>query len=131
MRSRNLTTVFLAAPTSTDARLRAIAKASSGFIYAVSRTGVTGQQKQLASDARELVARLRRFSRLPIAVGFGISTPEQFAQAGRFADAVVVGSALVQAIESAGKAGAARAVAELVGKLKGEHSAASRRHSAG
>jgi tryptophan synthase alpha chain len=129
MRARDLATIFLAAPTSTDARLRAIAKASSGFIYAVSRTGVTGQQKQLASDARQLVARLRRFSKLPIAVGFGISTAEQFAQVGDFADAVVVGSALVQEIERAGKQGAARAVAELIGRLKGKHSAISSQHS--
>ncbi|MGH8632393.1 MAG: tryptophan synthase subunit alpha, partial [Burkholderiales bacterium] len=75
MRARQLATVFLAAPTSTDARLRAIARASTGFVYAVSRTGVTGTRKQLAGDARSLVRRLRRLTRLPIALGFGISTP--------------------------------------------------------
>jgi len=99
MRSRNLASVFLAAPTSTDERLRRIAKASRGFVYAVARTGVTGARKQLPEDAQKLVARLRRLTRLPIAVGFGISTPEQFAAVGQFADAGVVGSAIVETIE--------------------------------
>jgi len=99
MRRRDLATVFLAAPTSTEERLKLIAKASSGFIYAVSRTGVTGARKQLADDAQKLVRRLRRHTKLPIAVGFGISTPEQFAVVGKFADAAVVGSAIVETIE--------------------------------
>ena len=99
MRKRNLATVFLAAPTSTDARLKQIAKASTGFVYAVSRTGVTGAQKQLPDDAQKLVKRLRRYTKLPIAVGFGISTAEQFASVGEFADAAVVGSAIVETIE--------------------------------
>ncbi len=99
MRKRNLATIFLAAPTSTDARLRHIAQASSGFVYAVSRTGVTGARKQLTEDAQSLVRRLRKFTKLPIAVGFGISTPEQFASVGQFADAAVVGSAIVETIE--------------------------------
>jgi tryptophan synthase alpha chain len=99
MRKRELATVFLAAPTSTDARLQQIAEASTGFIYAVSRTGVTGAQKQLPTDARQLVAKLRKYSNLPIAVGFGISTAEQFASVGEFADAAVVGSAIVETIE--------------------------------
>ncbi|MGH9492975.1 MAG: tryptophan synthase subunit alpha [Terriglobales bacterium] len=107
MRKRNLATVFLAAPTSTDARLRRIVAASTGFVYAVSRTGVTGARKQLSTDARDLVRRLRKFTKLPIAVGFGISTAEQFREAGEFADAVVVGSALVEIIERGGGAGAA------------------------
>ena len=118
MRARKLATVFLAAPTSTDARLRRIAQASSGFVYAVSRTGITGERKDVADDARQLVARLRRRTRLPIAVGFGISTPEQFAQVGGFADAVVVGSALVHAMENAGRDRAAIAVAQLIAVLK-------------
>jgi tryptophan synthase alpha chain len=117
MRGHNLATVFLAAPTSTDQRLRVIAQASTGFIYAVSRTGVTGQQQQLAADARQLVTRLRKFTKLPIAVGFGISNAEQFRAVGEFADAVVVGSAIVQTIESAGKARAAQSVAELIAAL--------------
>jgi tryptophan synthase alpha chain len=100
MKMRHLAAVFLAAPTSTDQRLRSIAKASSGFVYAVSRTGVTGAQQQLADDARNLVKRVRKFTKLPVAVGFGISTREQFSAVGEFANGAVVGSAIVQMIES-------------------------------
>ena len=99
MRSRRLSAIFLAAPTSTDKRLRSIAKASSGFVYAVSRTGVTGARQQLSDDARSLVRRLRKFTKLPVAVGFGISTPEQFSAVGEYAEGAVVGSAIVQVIE--------------------------------
>jgi tryptophan synthase alpha chain len=116
MRRRELATVFLAAPTSTDERLQAIAKASTGFMYAVSRTGVTGAQRRLPDDARKLVRRLRKYSKLPIAVGFGISTPQQFAAVGKFAEAAVVGSAIVEIIErNAGRE--AQAVAEFVKQL--------------
>jgi tryptophan synthase alpha chain len=118
MRQHKLATVFLAAPTSTDDRLRQIAAASTGFIYAVSRTGVTGARKQLAEDARALTARLRRFSKLPVAVGFGISSAGQVAQVGEFAEAAVVGSAIVEAIERAAPQGRApEAVANLVREL--------------
>jgi tryptophan synthase alpha chain len=99
MAAHNLDTVFLAAPTSPDQRLKAISQACKGFVYAVSRTGITGAQKQLATDAQGLVKRIRKFTKLPIAVGFGIANPEQFAQVGAFADAAVVGSAIVQLIE--------------------------------
>jgi len=99
MRQRQLATVFLAAPTSTNERLKQIARASTGFVYAVSRTGVTGARKQLPEDARDLVGRVRKHTKLPIAVGFGISTAEQFASVGEFADAAVVGSAIVETIE--------------------------------
>ena len=99
MRKRSLATVFLAAPTSTDARLKQIAQASSGFVYAVSRTGVTGARQQMPEDAPKLVARLRRYTDLPVAVGFGISTSAQFMAVGKFADAAVVGSAIVETIE--------------------------------
>ena len=99
MRRRDLATIFLAAPTSTNERLKHIAAESRGFVYAVSRTGVTGARKQFPDDARALVQRLRKYARLPIAVGFGISTPEQFAAVGEFADAGVVGSAIVETIE--------------------------------
>ena len=99
MREHELSPVFLAAPTSSDERLKRIAEASRGFVYAVSRTGVTGARQQLADDARKLVKRLRRVTKLPIAVGFGISTLEQFEEVGEFADAVVVGSAIVEMIE--------------------------------
>jgi tryptophan synthase alpha chain len=95
----DLATIFLAAPTSTDQRLKLIAEGSSGFIYAISRTGVTGARQQMTGDAQALVKRIRRFSKLPIAVGFGISTPEQFAAVGKFAEGAVVGSAIVQVIE--------------------------------
>jgi tryptophan synthase alpha chain len=99
MRRNELAPVFLAAPTSTDERLERIAKASGGFVYAVSRTGVTGTRQQLPEDARKLVRRIRKYTKLPVAVGFGISTPEQFAAVGEFADAAVVGSAIVETIE--------------------------------
>jgi tryptophan synthase alpha chain len=99
MQKRGLATVFLAAPTSTDQRLQHIAQASSGFVYAVSRTGVTGTRQQLPEDAAALVRRLRKYTKLPIAVGFGVSTAEQFNAVGKFADAAVVGSAIVQTIE--------------------------------
>ncbi len=121
MRMRRLATVFLAAPTSTDQRLRAIAKASSGFVYAVSRTGVTGARQQLPEDARQLVARIRKFTKLPIAVGFGISSPEQFAAVGEYAEAGVIGSAIVQTIEK-NPGREPEAVAEFVRRVVGRQS---------
>ena len=118
MRRRNLATVFLAAPTSTDHRLKAISDVSTGFIYAVSRTGVTGSRQEIAGDARQLVTRIRRFTKLPVAVGFGISTAEHVREVGEFADAAVVGSAIVQAVEQASPQGKSpEAVAELVKQL--------------
>jgi tryptophan synthase alpha chain len=99
MKNRRLAPVFLAAPTSTDQRLRDIARHSRGFIYAISRTGITGARQEVAGDARPLVDRLRGLTQLPIAVGFGISNAEQFAEVGSFADAVVIGSAIVQTVE--------------------------------
>lgn len=116
MKVHKLAPIFLAAPTSTDERLRELSKRSRGFVYAISRTGITGARKELAADAQALVARLRQYSNLPIAVGFGVSTPGQFAEVGRFADAVVVGSAIVQRIEeNAGREAAA--VAEFLSSL--------------
>jgi tryptophan synthase alpha chain len=116
MHAHDLAPVFLAAPTSPDARLKRIAAASRGFVYAVSRTGVTGQRQQLADDARKLVTRLRRVTTLPIALGFGISNAEQFAEIGKFADAGVVGSAIVETIErNPGRE--ASAVRDFVGNL--------------
>src|SRR5204862_6838714 len=103
-------------PTSTDQRLQQIAAVSTGFVYAVSRTGVTGARQQMPDDASGLVKRLRRFTKLPVAVGFGISTAEQFASVGEFADAAVFGSAIVQTIEqNPGREPAA--VAKFVGQL--------------
>lgn len=128
MRMRRLATVFLAAPTSTEQRLRQIAKLSSGFVYAVSRTGVTGAQQQLPEDTRALVRRLRKFTKLPIAVGFGVSTAEQFAAVGEFAEGAVVGSAIVQTIErNPGKE--AESVAQFIKQLL-QPSALSRQLSA-
>ena len=116
MKAHKLAPVFLAAPTSTDERLRAIAKCTRGFVYAISRTGITGARQELASDARTLVQRLRAYTKLPIAVGFGVSTPEQFVEVGSFADAAVVGSAIVQCIEK-NPGREAAAVAEFLGLL--------------
>ena len=116
MRENDLSPVFLAAPTSPDARLKRIADASQGFVYAVSRTGVTGQRQELADDARKLVTRLRSVTKLPIALGFGISTAEQFAEVGEFADAVVVGSAIVQTIEG-NRGREAESVGQFIKKL--------------
>lgn len=118
MREHSLVTVFLAAPTSTDERLRSISDLSRGFVYAVSRTGITGQQQQLASDAADLVRRIRGVTKLPIAVGFGISTPEQFQSVGEFADAAAIGSAIVSIIEKHG-ADSAKPVATFI---RGLHS---------
>ena len=116
MKAHKLAPVFLAAPTSTDQRLRAIAKHSRGFVYAISRTGITGTRQEVASDARSLVERLRAYTKLPIAVGFGVSTPEQFAEVGSFADAAVIGSAIVQRIEQ-NPGREAAAVAQFISSL--------------
>jgi tryptophan synthase alpha chain len=116
MRQKNLATIFLAAPTSTDERLKSIAEVSSGFVYAVSRTGVTGARQELPEDAQKLVRRLRKFTKLPIAVGFGISEAAQFAAVGEYAEAAVVGSAIVQVIERS-PGTEARAVAEFIKQL--------------
>jgi tryptophan synthase alpha chain len=113
-----LATIFLAAPTSTDQRLKLIAGVSTGFIYAISRTGVTGARAQLTGDAKSLVKRIRRFSKLPVAVGFGISTPEQFAAVGKFAEGAVVGSAIVHVIEQ-NPGREAASVAEFINQLSG------------
>jgi tryptophan synthase alpha chain len=98
-RPAGLDTVFLAAPTSPEERLRRVAEASRGFVYAVSRTGVTGERSALSEDARPLVNRIKALTAEPVALGFGISTPEQVAAAAAVADAVVVGSALVRFLE--------------------------------
>jgi tryptophan synthase alpha chain len=118
MRENDLAPVFLAAPTSPDERLKAIAEASQGFVYAISRVGITGTQTELASDAEGLVKRLRQFTKLPIALGFGVSTPEHVKAVGKFADAAVVGSAIVGLVERTPAADAAKAVGEFVRSLK-------------
>jgi tryptophan synthase alpha chain len=119
LRGRGLDTIFLAAPTSTDARLRRIASVSSGFLYLVSRTGVTGARESLPEELPGLVRRMRKFTSLPVAVGFGISLPTHVTVLGGIVDAAVVGSAIVAEIGKAGSAdAAAKAVGDLVGRLK-------------
>jgi tryptophan synthase alpha chain len=113
-----LAPVFLAAPTSPDERLEAIAIHSRGFVYAISRVGITGTQQNMTSDAESLVARIRRWTKLPIAVGFGISNSEHVAQVGRFADAAVVGSAIVELIERSTAETAPGAVARFIKGLR-------------
>jgi tryptophan synthase alpha chain len=117
MQANQLAPIFLAAPTSPDRRLKAIGEASKGFVYAISRVGVTGAQTQVAGDAAELVARLRQFTKLPIAVGFGISNAEHVAAVGKFADAAVIGSALVSLIERSSVEEAPAAVGRFIAGL--------------
>lgn len=118
LRGHGLDTVFLAAPTSTDQRLGMIAQASSGFVYAVSRLGVTGARTQVSEDAKVLVARVKKATSLPVAVGFGVSTAEQFREIGAYADGVVIGSAIVSIVEHEGR-DAPKAVAEFVRGVRG------------
>jgi tryptophan synthase alpha chain len=99
MRHAGLDTVFLAAPTSTERRLKLVAEYSTGFVYLISRTGVTGERAALSDGVAPLVESMRRITRLPLAVGFGISTAGQACAVGAIADAVVVGSAFVRVIE--------------------------------
>ncbi len=119
MQAHGLDTIFLAAPTSTDARLERIAKATTGFLYLISRTGVTGERDALPEELPALIRRARRFTNLPIAVGFGISLPTHVTVLGGLADAAVVGSALVAEIEKAASPeAAASAIAERIRALK-------------
>jgi tryptophan synthase alpha chain len=102
LRACDLDMIFLVAPTSTDERLKLVAERATGFIYAVSRAGVTGTRESVSAEAEKLVNRVRKFSELPVAVGFGISNAEQVAGVNRYADAVVVGSAIVAEMERFG-----------------------------
>ncbi len=118
MKRNGLSHIYLVAPTTPEDRMEYIVKRGSGFIYYVSREGVTGMQKQVASNLTQQVAKIREHTKLPIAVGFGISTPEQAKAVVAVADAVVVGSAVVNRIASAGKSPQLIAdVAEFVGTL--------------
>lgn len=118
LRARGLDMIFLVAPTSTDARLRLVAERASGFIYAISRAGVTGAREQMSAEAEKLVGRVRQVSDLPVAVGFGISKPEHVADVWRYADAAVVGSAIVAEMEQArSPAHAVSRAAELARRL--------------
>jgi tryptophan synthase alpha chain len=119
LHAHGLDTIFLAAPTSTDERLALISECSSGFLYLISRTGVTGERDALPEDLPALARRVRRFTKLPLAVGFGISQPAHVSMLGGIADAAVVGSALVAEIEKAATADdAAAAVANRIRILK-------------
>jgi tryptophan synthase alpha chain len=102
MHAQGLDTVFLGAPTSTDRRLSLVAKYSSGFVYLVSRTGVTGEQASVSAGVKTLIDRMRAVTDLPLAVGFGIAKPEHAREVGGIADGVVVGSAIVRVIEQYG-----------------------------
>jgi tryptophan synthase alpha chain len=118
MRANGLDTVFLASPTSTDERIARIAGVSTGFVYLISRPGVTGERANLSAAVPPLVDRVRRFTDLPLAVGFGLSTPSQVAEIQRFADAAVVGSALVRAVEERYPAEGEAAIERFVRWLK-------------
>jgi tryptophan synthase alpha chain len=100
LQKAGLNTVFLVAPTSSAERMQKIAKASTGFLYAVSRTGVTGERQTLDSDLQEFLQTLRSYTSVPIAVGFGISNPDQVQAIWRQADGAIVGSAIVREIET-------------------------------
>lgn len=126
MERAKLAPIFLAAPTSPDERLGAIASSSKGFIYAISRVGITGKQQSMTSDAAALVARIRRWSELPVAVGFGISNAEHVAQVAEFADAAVIGSAIVELIERSSPEAAPEAVARFIKGLRQPHEALTR-----
>jgi tryptophan synthase alpha chain len=115
LRANDLDMIFLIAPTSTDERLKLVAQHARGFIYAVSRAGVTGVRTNVSAEAEKLVHRMRQFSSLPIAVGFGISNREQAKDVYRYADAVVIGSAIVSEIERL--QGATAEVANKVGEF--------------
>jgi tryptophan synthase alpha chain len=121
-----LAPIFLAAPTSPDERLEAIATHSKGFVYAISRVGITGTQQNLTSDAASLVARIRRWTTLPVAVGFGISNREHVAQVGKFADAAVIGSAIVELIERSTSETAPGAAARFIKGLRAPQAALAR-----
>ena len=114
LHARDLDMIFLVAPTSTDERLKLVAERASGFIYAVSRAGVTGTRETVSAEAEKLVNRMRKFSDLPVAVGFGISNAEQVADVHRYADAVVVGSAIVAEMERLGNS---QDLAERIGEF--------------
>ena len=123
MRSAGLNTVFLAAPTSSPERMKKIAGTSNGFLYAVSRTGVTGEQQELATDLKAFLQTLRSHTDSPIAVGFGISRPEHVRAVWQEADAAVVGSSIVKEIEQhIGKPDLVESVAAFAGWLKGSQS---------
>lgn len=112
-REAGLATVYLLAPTSTEERIKSVARHATGFIYLVSVTGITGARSQLPPDLLDVVRRVRKHTNLPLAVGFGIGTGPQAAQVAEIADGVIVGSALVKAAGTEGAEGVARLAREL------------------
>jgi tryptophan synthase alpha chain len=126
---KGLDLIFLLSPTSGSDRVRLVARKGRGFVYYVSVTGVTGARRFFDSRLRSQVAKVRRMTSLPVGVGFGISTPQQAAWIAGFADAAVVGSALVEIIEQAGGSSAkAEAAAAFVARLKRGMTRASQSH---
>lgn len=120
-RRYGVATITFAAPTSTPERLRLAAEYGQGFIYCVSVTGVTGERREISPEVEPMLDRVRQYTDLPLAVGFGISGPEQARAVARYADGVIVGSAVVRAIREAvetGRGGEAAAAGELVRRLK-------------
>ena len=118
--AQEIDTVFLLSPTTTDARIRRASELGSGFLYGISRLGVTGARDSVAAGAEAMVGRIRALTDLPIALGFGISRPEHVAEVGRYADAAVVGSALVSVIaEYGGSPALGEKVEAYVSWLKG------------
>jgi tryptophan synthase alpha chain len=118
-RARGLALVYLLAPTSMPKRIRRVAERTRGFLYLVSVTGTTGAREHLPPDLADFIRRVRAATEKPLAVGFGISRPEQARAVGALADGVIVGSALIQAVEAQGVSGAAAFVADLRRALNG------------
>jgi len=118
MRAANLDTVFLASPTSTDERFEKLARPSTGFLYLISRPGTTGERSEIAQELGPLIRRARRHTELPLAVGFGVSNPDQVRQVTKEADAAVVGSALVRSVEDRYARGGPAAIEQFVRWLR-------------
>ncbi len=118
-RAAGLATIYLLAPTSTEGRIRLVAQHATGFIYLVSVTGITGARTELPPDLADFVARVRRATRLPLAVGFGIGTGAQAAAVARIADGVIVGSALVKAAGGEGVEAVRALALELAAGVRG------------
>ena len=116
--ARGQDVIFLLAPTSTDRRIQEVGRIASGFIYCVSLTGVTGARRDLPAELPEFIARVRRLSKTPLAVGFGVSTGEHVREIGRLAEAVIVGSALTAEIERAGPGTARERARAFVARLR-------------
>lgn len=118
-RAQNLDTIFLLAPTSTPDRIKRVVRMASGFVYYVSVTGVTGARKDISSIMDTAVARIRKYTRLPVGIGFGVSRPDHVRAISRYADAVIVGSAIIKTMEShLGKPTMFNAVGKFIKSLK-------------